>query len=125
MAQKTRKLRGGYPALEAALDRLGLTHVLVTLPNASTPAAVRTVIEAGRSVLPRSQARGRRLSSHQCCRRCSFGPVPFAAAYLNRGAPAIVEARDLYQAGAIGSLHAGYLLALGSPGYRAAGMTSP
>jgi predicted dehydrogenase len=31
-------------------------------------------------------------------------PVPFAVAYLNRGAPAIVEARELYRAGAIGRL---------------------
>jgi predicted dehydrogenase len=31
-------------------------------------------------------------------------PVPFAVAYLNRGAPAVVEARELYRAGAIGRL---------------------
>jgi predicted dehydrogenase len=30
--------------------------------------------------------------------------VPFAVAYLNRGAPAIVQARELYEAGAIGRL---------------------
>src|SRR5437016_11680247 len=50
MSEKTRKLRGACADLEVALSRSDVSHVLVALPNATTPGALVQVIEAGKSV---------------------------------------------------------------------------
>ena len=104
MSRKTRKLLGACPGLEAALDRWDVSHVLLALPNASTPAALVRVIEAGRSVFTEKPAARSAAEFAPVLTALQRRPVPFAVAYLNRGAPAIVEARELYQAGAIGRL---------------------
>jgi predicted dehydrogenase len=104
MVHKTRKLRAASPDLETALDRLDVTHVLVALPNASTPAALMRVIEAGKSVFTEKPGARSAAEFAPVLIALQRRPVPFAVAYLNRGAPAIVEIRDLYMAGAIGRL---------------------
>jgi predicted dehydrogenase len=104
MSEKTRKLRGASPDLETAFERWDVSHVLVSLPNASTPAALVRVIEAGKSVFTEKPAARSAAEFGPVLDALKRRPVPFAVAYLNRGAPAIVEARELYQAGAIGRL---------------------
>ncbi len=104
MSAKTRKLRGACASLEAALDRADVSHVLVALPNASTPAALLRVIAADRSVFTEKPGARTAVEFAPVLIALERRPVPFAVAYLNRGAPAIVQARDLYRAGAIGPL---------------------
>jgi predicted dehydrogenase len=104
MSDKTRKLRGACADLEAALSRPDVSHVLLALPNASTPAALVQVIEAGKSVFTEKPAARSAAEFAPVLRALRRRPVPFAVAYLNRGTPAIVEARELYRAGAIGRL---------------------
>jgi predicted dehydrogenase len=104
MSQLTRKLRGASPSLEAAFERWDVSHVLVALPNASTPAALVRVIEAGKSVFTEKPGARSAAEFGPVLDALRRQPVPFAVAYLNRGAPAIVEARELYRAGAIGRL---------------------
>jgi predicted dehydrogenase len=104
IAQRTRKVGAEYAELQAALEHPGVTHALVALPNERTPAALLQVIDAGIGVF----------SEKPCARSAAeFEPVlaalertrvPFTVAYLNRSAPAIQQARELYQAGAIGRL---------------------
>jgi len=104
MSAKTRKLRGDSPALEAAMERWDVSHVLVALPNASTPAELVRAIEAGKSVFTEKPGARTAAEFAPVLATLQRQPVPFAVAYLNRAAPAIVEARELYRAGAIGRL---------------------
>ena len=104
MSQRTRKLRAAYADLEVALTRPDVSHVLVALPNASTPGALVQVIEAGKSVFTEKPAARSVADFAPVLSTLWRRPVPFAVAYLNRGAPAIVKARELYRAGAIGRL---------------------
>ena len=104
LSEKTRKLRGASPDLESAMQHWDVSHVLVALPNASTPAALVRVIQAGKSVFTEKPAARSAAEFGSVLDALQRRPVPFAVAYLNRGAPAIVEARELYRAGAIGRL---------------------
>jgi predicted dehydrogenase len=104
LSAKTHKLRGASPDLEDALARWDVSHVLVALPNASTPAALVRVIEAGKSVFTEKPGARSAAEFEPVLDALRRQPVAFAVAYLNRGAPAIVEARELYRAGAIGRL---------------------
>jgi predicted dehydrogenase len=101
---RSRKVRDATADLQPVLDSPDVTHVLVAVPNSETPAVLVRVIEAGKSVF--TEKPGARSAAE-------FAPVlvalqrrrvPFAIAYLNRLAPAIVQARELYRAGAIGRL---------------------
>src|SRR5690349_16973495 len=100
---KSHKVRGASADLEALLDA-DVTHALVALPNAHTPATLVRLIEAGKSVFTEKPAARSAAEFAPVLSALQRRPVPFAVAYLNRAAPAIVEARELYQAGAIGRL---------------------
>ncbi len=104
MSGKTRKLRAACTSLETALDRADVTHVVVALPNAGTPAALVSVIEANKGVFTEKPAARSAAEFEPVLTALERRPVPFAVAYLNRGSPAIAQARELYQAGAIGRL---------------------
>jgi len=104
MSEKSRKLRGAGPDLDSAIERWDVSHVLVSLPNASTPAELVRVIEARKSVFTEKPAARSAAEFTPVLNALRRRPVPFAVAYLNRGAPPIVEARELYRAGAIGRL---------------------
>jgi predicted dehydrogenase len=104
MSKKTRKLRGASLDLDRAMERSDVSHVLVALPNASTPGALVRVIEAGKSVLTEKPGARSAAEFEPVLDALRRRAVPFAVAYLNRGAPAIVEARELFRAGAIGRL---------------------
>src|ERR1051326_2604223 len=104
LARKTRKLRAAYAQLDTALKQSEVTHVLIALPNSTTPAAAVRAIEAGKSVFTEKPGARSAREFEPVLNGLRHRPVPFAVAYLNRGAPAIVEARELYQAGAIGRL---------------------
>jgi predicted dehydrogenase len=104
MSAKTRKLRGVSQDLEGAMERWDVSHVLVALPNASTPATLVRVIEAGRSVFTEKPGARTAAEFAPVLAAHRRQPVPFAVAYVNRSAPAIVETRELYRAGAIGRL---------------------
>jgi predicted dehydrogenase len=103
-AQHTRKLRGDYPDLETALAHPATTHVLVALPNDRTPAALVQAIDAGKSVFTEKPGARSAAEFQPVLAALRQQPVPFCVAYLNRGAPAMRQARELYQAGAIGRL---------------------
>jgi predicted dehydrogenase len=104
LSRKTQKLLAACADLDAALERSDVTHVLVALPNSTTPAAVVRAIDAGKSVFTEKPGARSAREFEPVLNALRHRPVPFAVAYLNRGAPAIVEARELYQAGAIGRL---------------------
>jgi predicted dehydrogenase len=104
MSEKTRKLRGACPIIDEALDRWDVSHALVALPNASTPATLVRVIDSGKGVFTEKPGARSAAEFAPVLAALERRPVPFAVAYMNRGAPAIVEARELYQAGAIGRL---------------------
>jgi len=103
-AAKTSKLRGSHATLEAALRQPGVTHVLIALPNDRTPAALVQVIEAGKSVFTEKPGARSAAEFEPVLAALARRPVPFTVAYLNRWAPPIQQARDLYHAGAIGRL---------------------
>jgi predicted dehydrogenase len=100
----SRKVRGLSVDVRGLLERPDVTHALVALPNAETPAALVSLIEAGKSVFTEKPAARSAAEFAPVLAALQRRPVPFAVAYLNRAAPAIVEARELYQAGAIGRL---------------------
>jgi len=104
LSRKTRKLRAAYAQFDTALNQSEVTHVLIALPNSTTPAAVVRAIEAGKRVFTEKPGARSAREFEPVLNALRHRPVPFAVAYLNRGAPAIVEARELYQAGAIGRL---------------------
>ena len=103
-ALKTSKVRGSYAELRGALEHPGVTHVLVALPNDRTPAALIQVIEAGFSVFTEKPGARSAAEFEPVLAALERRRVPFGVAYLNRGAPAIQQARELYRAGAIGRL---------------------
>jgi predicted dehydrogenase len=104
LADKTSKLRGSYPTLDAALNSPSATHVLLALPNDQTPAALVQAIEAGRSVFTEKPGARSAAEFEPVLAALARRPVPFTVAYLNRWSAPIQQARDLYQAGAIGRL---------------------
>ena len=82
----------------------GVTHALVALPNDRTPGALVQVIDAGVSVFTEKPAARSAAEFEPVLVALERRRVPFGVAYLNRGAPAIQQARELYRAGAIGRL---------------------
>jgi predicted dehydrogenase len=104
LSERTHKLIATCPDFEQALARDDVTHVLVAQPNASTPAALVHAIEAGKGVFTEKPGARSAREFVPVLDALARQPVPFAVAYLNRFAPAIVEARDLYERGAIGRL---------------------
>jgi predicted dehydrogenase len=103
-AQKTRKLRAECSELQVALELPGVTHALVALPNDRAPAALLQVIDAGIRVFSEKPGARSAAEFEPVLEALERTRVPFSVAYLNRGAPAIQQARELYQAGAIGRL---------------------
>ena len=103
-ASRTRKVRGGYPELQSALERPDVTHVLVALPNVRTPAALVQAIEAGKSVFTEKPGARSAAEFEPVVSALERRPVAFTIAYLNRWSPAVQQARELYRAGAIGRL---------------------
>jgi predicted dehydrogenase len=103
-AARATKTRGTYAELEPALQHRGVTHALLTLPNDRTPAALVQVIDAGIGVFTEKPGARSAAEFEPVLGALQRKRVPFAVAYLNRGAPAIQQARELYRAGAIGRL---------------------
>jgi len=101
---QTSKVRGSYAELGAALEHPAVTHVLVALPNDRTPAALVQAIEAGKSVFTEKPAARSAAEFDVVVAALRRRPVPFCIAYLNRGSPQVLQARDLYRSGAIGRL---------------------
>jgi predicted dehydrogenase len=104
VASHTRKLRGTYSDLEAALQHREVTHVLVALPNDRTPVALTRAIGAGKAVLTEKPGARSAAEFEPVLSALDRRPVPFAIAYLNRWSPPVQQIRDLYRAGAIGRL---------------------
>jgi predicted dehydrogenase len=104
LASQTRKLLASYSELQPALDHPGVTHALVALPNDRTPAALIQVIQAGLSVFTEKPGARSAAEFEPVLAALRRKRVPFSVAYLNRNAPAIRQARELYRAGAIGRL---------------------
>ncbi len=103
-AGQTRKLLAACAELPTALAHPGVTHALVALPNDRTPGALVQVIDAGVSVFTEKPAARSAAEFEPVLVALERRRVPFGVAYLNRGAPAIQQARELYRAGAIGRL---------------------
>ncbi len=103
-ANTTRKRLAAYADLREALAHPGVTHALVTLPNDATPTALVQVIDAGIGVFTEKPAARTAAEFRPVLEALQRRRVPFTVAYLNRNAPAIQQARELYRAGAIGQL---------------------
>lgn len=107
-ARRRRRKRESYVPrirkLQPALDHAGVTHVLVALPNDRTPAALIQVIQAGLGVFTEKPGARTAAEFEPVLDALRGRRVPFTVAYLNRNAPAIRQARELYHAGAIGRL---------------------
>jgi predicted dehydrogenase len=104
VTSRTRKARGAYADLGSALARADVTHVLVALPNAQTPAALVQAIEAGKGVFTEKPGARSAAEFEPVLAALEKRPVPFTVAYLNRWSPPIRQVRDLFVAGAIGRL---------------------
>src|SRR5438552_3550410 len=103
-AAQTRKVRGSYGDLEAALEHPEVTHVLVALPNDRTPAALVRAIGAGKGVFTEKPGARSAAEFEPVLSALERRPVPFTVAYLNRWSPPVRQVRELYRAGAIGRL---------------------
>jgi predicted dehydrogenase len=103
-ADHSTKVQGAYPELRLALQQSAVTHVLVALPNDRTPAALIQAIEAGKSVFTEKPGARSAAEFEPVLAALRRRPVPFTVAYLNRGAAAVRQARELFRAGAIGRL---------------------
>ena len=103
-AVATPKRLAEYADLRQGLAHPGVTHALVTLPNDATPAALVQVIDAGLAVFTEKPAARSAAEFRPVLEALRRRRVPFTVAYLNRNAPAIQQARELYRAGAIGRL---------------------
>jgi predicted dehydrogenase len=103
-AETTRKRLSAYADLQEGLAHPGVTHALVALPNAATAAALVQVIDAGIGIFTEKPAARTAAEFHPVLEALGRRRVPFTVAYLNRNAPAIQQARELYRAGAIGRL---------------------
>jgi predicted dehydrogenase len=101
---RSRKVREASANLQSILDRPEVTHVLLALPNVETPAALARLIDAGKHVFTEKPAARSAAEFAPVLAALQRRRVAFAVAYLNRAAPPIVEARELYRAGAIGQL---------------------
>jgi len=102
--ERTPKARAAYRGLGEALADPAVTHALVALPNDRTPAALVQVIEAGKGVFTEKPGARSAAEFRPVLEALERRPVPFAAAYLNRGHPAVQQVRALYRGGAIGRL---------------------
>jgi predicted dehydrogenase len=103
-ADQTRKVRGSYADLEAALEHANVTHVLVALPNDRTPAALVRAIEAGKGVFTEKPGARSAHEFESVLAALERRPVPFTIAYLNRWSPPVRQVHELFRGGAIGRL---------------------
>jgi predicted dehydrogenase len=103
-SSQTTKARGSYPELNAALAHADVTHVLLALPNDRTPDTLVQVIEAGKAVFTEKPGARSADEFAPVLGALQRRPVPFTVAYLNRGSPPVLQARDLFLSGAIGQL---------------------
>jgi len=90
--------------LQSALRRDDVTHVLVALPNDQTPAALVQAIHARKAVLTEKPGARSAAEFQVVLDALKQHPVPLAIAYLNRFTPPIRQVRELFRAGAIGTL---------------------
>lgn len=104
VVERCPKAAGVATDLPALLARPDLTHVLVAMPNAQTPAILVQAIEAGKAVFSEKPCARTAAEFAPVLAALARRPVPFGVAYLNRWNPAFQQMRQLYQAGAIGRL---------------------
>lgn len=104
VAATCRKTVGVYDDLAPLLARAEVTHALVAVPTAQSPAVLVRAIEAGKPVFTEKPAARSVAEFAPVAAALDRRPVPFAVAYLNRWHPALRQLRDLYRDGAIGRL---------------------
>jgi predicted dehydrogenase len=104
LANQTPKLVGTAANVGELLARSDVSVILITLPNAATPAVIVQAANAGKHVLCEKPCARSSAELQPALEAVQRNNVKFAAFYVRRAQPAVHKLCDLVRQGAIGRL---------------------